>query len=79
VAALRAKIGPAPGPPRTGLRPWGGDEAEPEGCGGSTVDGENEVWPDFRRNPSGWEPIFLIPSSLVVSRHPVCVTPRSLS
>jgi hypothetical protein len=37
--ALRAKIGI--------------DEAEPEGCGGSTVEGENEVWPDFRRNPSG--------------------------
>jgi hypothetical protein len=31
--ALRAKIGP--------------DEAEPEGCGGSTAEGENEVWPDF--------------------------------
>ncbi|MGA3159651.1 MAG: hypothetical protein ABSC77_00425 [Terracidiphilus sp.] len=31
--ALRVKIGP--------------DEAEPEGCGGSTVEGENEVWPDF--------------------------------
>jgi len=37
--ALRAKIRP--------------DEAEPEGCGGSTVEGENEVWPDFRRNPKG--------------------------
>jgi hypothetical protein len=29
------------------------NEAEPEGCGGSTVEGENEVWPDLRRNPSG--------------------------
>jgi hypothetical protein len=37
--ALRAKIRP--------------DEAEPEGYGGSTVEGENEVWPDFRRNPKG--------------------------
>jgi hypothetical protein len=37
--ALRAKIGP--------------DEAEPEGCGDPTVEGENEVWPDFRRNPKG--------------------------
>jgi len=37
--ALRAKIGP--------------NEAETEGCGGSTVEGENEVWPDLRRNPSG--------------------------
>jgi hypothetical protein len=36
-AALRAEIGP--------------DEAEPEGCGGPTAEGENEVWPDFRRNP----------------------------
>jgi hypothetical protein len=31
--ALRAKTRP--------------DEAEPEGCGGSTVEGVNEVWPDF--------------------------------
>jgi hypothetical protein len=23
------------------------DEAEPEDCGGSTVEGENEVWPLF--------------------------------
>jgi hypothetical protein len=29
------------------------DEAEPEGCGGSTIEGENEVWPDFSRNPKG--------------------------
>ena len=36
-----------------GLCPWGGDEAEPEGGGGTTVEGENEVWPDFRRKPSG--------------------------
>ncbi len=50
-AALRGKIGPEPGSPRTGLSPWGGDEAEPEGCGGPTVKGENEVWPDFHRNP----------------------------
>jgi hypothetical protein len=27
------------------------DEAEPEGCGGPTVEGENEVWRDFRHNP----------------------------
>jgi len=31
----------------------GSDEAEPDGCGGSTVEGENEVWPDFHRNPEG--------------------------
>jgi hypothetical protein len=29
------------------------DKAEPEDFGGSKVEGENEVWPDFRRNPSG--------------------------
>ncbi len=40
--ALRGKIGP--------------DEAEPEGCGGPTVEGENEVWPDLPRNPQGWGP-----------------------
>ena len=32
------------------IRPY---EAEPEGCGGTTVEGENEVWPDLRRNPMG--------------------------
>ena len=66
--ALPTKIRPEPGPPRTGLRPWGGDEAESEGCGGPTVEDENEVWPDFHpcdkdpspgtpdlcRNPEGW-------------------------
>jgi len=49
--ALRAKIGP--------------DEAEHEGCGGSTVEGENEVWRDFRRNPLGPRPIFPISASIV--------------
>ncbi len=63
--ALRAKIGP--------------DEAEPEGCGGSTVKGENEVWPDFSPQPFGPGPIFPISSSIVASRHPVCVTPHSLN
>ena len=28
-------------------------EAESEDGGGSTVEGENEVGPDFRRNPKG--------------------------
>jgi hypothetical protein len=37
--ALRVKIGP--------------DEAEAEGFGGSKVEADNEVWPDFRRNPKG--------------------------
>ncbi len=38
--SLRMKIGP--------------DEAESEGCGGSTVEDDNEVWTDLRRNPKGW-------------------------
>jgi hypothetical protein len=29
----------------------GPGKAEPEGCGGSTVEGNKAVWPDFRRNP----------------------------
>jgi len=36
---------------RQKIRP---DEAESEGCGGSTVEGENEVWPDF--HPSDKDP-----------------------
>ena len=77
--ALRVKIGP--------------NEAEPEGCGGSTVKGENEVWPDFRRNPSGRGQFSRFPrrSSLADTRYPpheskndswgprVCVTPHSLN
>jgi hypothetical protein len=38
--ALRGKIAP--------------DEAESEGCGGPTVEDDNEVCRDFPRNPSGW-------------------------
>ncbi len=70
--ALRAKNGPDAGPPRTGLRPWGGDEAEPEGFGGSKVEGENEVWPVFLRNPSGRGQFsrFLRRSSLADTRYP---------
>jgi hypothetical protein len=30
------------------------DEAEDEGCGGSTVESDNKVWRDFHRNPKGW-------------------------
>jgi len=61
--ALRAKIRP--------------DEAEPEGCGGPTVEGENEVWPDFRRNPSGRGQFsrFLRPSSLADTRYASLLTP----
>jgi len=29
------------------------DEAEAEGCGGPTVEADNEVWSDFSRNPQG--------------------------
>ncbi|HEY3628919.1 MAG TPA: hypothetical protein VGL00_21695 [Terracidiphilus sp.] len=69
----------------------GSDEAEPEGCGGSTAQDDNEVWPDFHpsdedlspgtpdfhRNPKGRGRFSSISLSLVVNRHPVCVTPRS--
>jgi hypothetical protein len=33
----------------------------------STIKGENEVWPDFLRNPKGREPISMISLSLVIS------------
>ena len=78
-AALRGKIRP--------------DEAEPEGCGGTTVEGENEVWPGFRRNPGppanalgllGWKPKgrgqfppFLRQSSLGYARYPSLLIPRT--
>ena len=29
-------------------------EAESEGCGGPTVEYDNEEWADFPRNPKGW-------------------------
>jgi hypothetical protein len=63
-AALRAKIGP--------------DEAEPEGCGGSTVEGENEVWPDLRRNPEGRGHFSssLRRSSLADTRYALLLAPR---
>jgi len=65
------------------------DEAEDEGCGGSTVEDDNEVWDDFRRNPGapgafgdgveafGLGPVFLISVSLVARRFPIFVAPRS--
>lgn len=43
--------GGEPGSLRSSLCPWGGDNAEPEGFGGSKVEGEKEIWPDFCRNP----------------------------
>ena len=55
------------------------DEAEPEDFGGSKVEGDNAAWLDFRHNPKGRGPIFLISLSLVASRHPVCVAPHSLN
>ena len=63
--ALRAKIGP--------------DEAEPEGCGGPTVKGENEVWPDLRRNPEGRGQFsrFRCPSSLTDTRYASLLSPRT--
>ena len=86
-AALREKIVPDRGP--RGLRPWGGDEAESDGCGGPTAEDDNEVWRDFRRNPgvpdtfvAGWKPkgwgqfsSFRCRSSLEGSRHSSVLTP----
>jgi hypothetical protein len=64
-AALRAKIR--------------SDEAEPEGCGGSTVEGENEVWPDFRRNllGRGQSSSFSRHSLLRYTRYLSLLTPRT--
>jgi hypothetical protein len=53
-------------------------QAEPEGFGGSKVEGENDVWSHFSPQPEGMGPIFPISLSLVASRHPVCVAPRFL-
>jgi hypothetical protein len=43
---------------------------------GTTVKDDNEVWPDFGRNPKGEGGIFPIASSLVAKIHPVFVAPR---
>jgi hypothetical protein len=74
---------------REKLRP---DEAEAAGCGGSTVKADNEVWPDFHRNPGvpgkqsllGWKPSgrgyfspFLRRSSLRYARYLSLLTPRT--
>jgi len=63
--ALRAKIRP--------------DEAESEGCGGTTVEDDNKVWPDFRRNPEGEGGFFrlLRPSSLKYTRYLSLLTSRT--
>jgi len=53
------------------------DEAEDEGCGGPTAEDDNEVWRDFRRNPSGWAQFasFRCRSSLEDSRYSSLLTP----
>src|SRR5438045_9695717 len=63
--AWRGKIGP--------------DEAEPDGCGGPTVEGENEVWPDFHRNPPGRGQFsrFRCYSSLTDTRYVSILAPRT--
>jgi len=58
------------------------DEAESKGCGGSTVEDDNEVWPDFARNPKGeGGPFFDFWGRLlrpfVAKIHPVFVAPHS--
>ena len=66
-----------PGPPRTGRRPWGGGEAESEGCGETTVEDDNEVWRDLRRDPEGWGqfPSFRRRSSLEDTPYSSLLTP----
>jgi len=53
------------------------DEAESEGCGGPTAEDDNEVWRDFRRNPSGWGRFssFRCRSSLEDSRYSSLLAP----
>ena len=55
----------------------GPDETESEGCGGTTVEDDSEVWPHLRRNPEGWGqfPSFLRHSSL--EDEPIFVAPQS--
>jgi hypothetical protein len=62
--ASRTKIGP--------------DEAESDGCGGSTVEDDNEVWTDLRSNPEGWGQFspFPRPSSLEDTRYSSLLAPR---
>src|SRR5580658_4521040 len=72
---IAREIAPDRGP--RGLRPWGGDEAESEGCGRSTVESDNKVWRDFHRNPKGWGQFssFRCRSSLEDSRYSSLLTP----
>ena len=57
----------------------GPDEAEPEGCGEPTVEGEKGVWPVFRRNPKGRGPVFPISASIVARKHSAIRRSRSLN
>src|ERR1022692_1188686 len=77
--ALRAKIGPDRGPCRQVFVCGVETRLEPENRGDPTIEGENEVWPDFHPSdfvvgdpgfapqPEGTGPIFPILSSLVAS------------
>ena len=53
------------------------DEAAPGESVDSKVEGESDVWTDFPSQPYGTGLIFPISSSVVASRHPVCVAPSS--
>jgi hypothetical protein len=61
---------------RAKIRP---DEAEFESGGGTTVEGDNEVWPDFGRNPEGKGGFsrLLRPSSLQYTRYASLLIPRT--
>jgi len=61
---------------RVKIRP---DEAESEDCGGSTVQDENEVGPDFLRNPEGRGQFssFRRQSSLADTRYASLLIPRT--
>jgi putative ABC transport system ATP-binding protein len=56
----------------------GRDEAESEGCGESTVEDDNEVWANFRRNPKGRGgfPPWLRRSSLKYTPYSALLAPR---
>jgi hypothetical protein len=55
------------------------EEAESEGCGGTTVEDDNEVRRDLRRNPQGWGRFspFRRRSSLEDSPYSSLLTPRT--
>jgi hypothetical protein len=55
------------------------DETESAGCGGTTAKDNNEVWPDFGRNPKrkGEFPRLLRPSSLKYTRYSSLLASRT--